>query len=117
MLLGMVAYLMAFIEVTDPERYAEYMAHTPRIIDRFDGKFIARGGEITPLEGPPENRRIVMLEFPSAERAKEFYASDEYGLARAIRRDAAHFQAFLLEEMPSEAWLAAVEASQELSLP
>jgi uncharacterized protein (DUF1330 family) len=83
------AYVIALIEVTDPEQYRKYMAETPRIIAQFGGRFIARGGEKTTLEGPEENRRIALIEFPSLERAKEFYKSPEYQAAKQLRRGAA----------------------------
>ena len=41
----MSAYIIAFVEVTDRERYAEYMKVTPSIVARFGGRFIARGGK------------------------------------------------------------------------
>lgn len=111
----MAAYLIARVEVTDPERYGEYMKHTPRIIDRFGGRFIARGGDVTTLEGEPETRRVVVLEFPSRQAAEDFYHSDEYGLARALRAGAASFQAIVLDEMPAADWMAAVETSRTLT--
>ena len=58
----MVAYLIARIDVTDPERYAQYTAHTPRLIAEAGGRFIARGGDVLTLEGPPEENRVVVLD-------------------------------------------------------
>lgn len=111
----MAAYLIALVAVTDPEQYAEYTKHTPRIVDRFGGRFIARGGEVTTLEGEPETRRVVVLEFPSVEVAEEFYASEEYGMAKALRAGAAEGQFIVVDEMPEVAWLAAVEAASQQS--
>lgn len=113
----MPAYLIARIDVTDPEQYAEYTKHTPRIIDRFGGRFIARGGNVTTLEGEPETRRVVVLEFPSLEVAQQFYDSEEYGHAKAIRAGAAEGDFILVDSMPDDAWRAAVEAASHHSLP
>ena len=85
----MAAYIVARVEVTDPIQYQEYTKATPAAIARFGGKFIIRGGELVTLEGPPETRRLVVIEFPSLEQAKAFYASDEYGKAKALRAGAA----------------------------
>ena len=85
----MAAYIIAFIEVTDPERYAQYMKLTPAAIERYGGKFIVRGGEKITLEGPVENRRIVVLEFPTFEAAKTFFDSPEYRHAKSFRDGAA----------------------------
>jgi uncharacterized protein (DUF1330 family) len=85
----MPAYLIAKIEVTDPEQYKKYIAVTPGILAKFGGRFIARAGETITLEGPEENRRVVLIELPSLDKAKEFYASDEYQAAIKLRENAA----------------------------
>lgn len=85
----MSAYLIAKIRITDWEQYQNYVKVTPGIIAKFGGKFIARGGESITLEGPEEDRRVVLVEFPSLETAKEFYYSKEYQEAIKIRENAA----------------------------
>lgn len=85
----MPAYLIARVEVTDWERYREYTQATPAAIARYGGKFIVRGGETVSLEGEAESRRLVVIEFPSLERVKEFYNSPEYSRAKALRAGAA----------------------------
>ncbi len=85
----MPAYLIARVEVTDWGRYREYMKATPGAIERFGGRFIVRGGEMATLEGPEETRRVVVIEFPSLDRAKAFYNSEEYSQARKLRAGAA----------------------------
>ena len=85
----MAAYIIARVEVTDWERYREYTKATPEAIARYGGKFVVRGGEIITLEGEPENRRLVVIEFPTLERAKEFYNSPEYTKVKALRAGAA----------------------------
>ncbi|MEM9773658.1 MAG: DUF1330 domain-containing protein [Chloroflexota bacterium] len=92
----MTAYIMARINVTDMDQYKKYIALTPAIIEKFGGKFISRGGETVTLEGEPESRRMVLLEFPSVEAAQEFYNSDEYQAAIEVRKDAAEGQFMIL---------------------
>ena len=53
-------------------------ALTPAAIAKHGGRFVVRGGAVTTLEGPPENDRVVVIEFPSVERAQEFWSSPEY---------------------------------------
>lgn len=60
----MSAYIIAFLEVSDKDRYAEYTKVTPGIIAQYGGKFIARGGKTETLEGPRGERRVVLLKFP-----------------------------------------------------
>ncbi len=85
----MPAYIIAKVNVTNWERYKEYVKATPGVIAKFDGRFIARGGETVTLEGPDETRRVVLIEFPSLEKAKAFYASAEYQSVKALRSGAA----------------------------
>jgi len=86
---AMPAYIIGRVEITDPARYAEYMKATPSVIARFGGKFIIRGGDAVTLEGPPETRRIVVIEFPTLDQARAFYDSDEYLQAKKLRDGAA----------------------------
>ncbi|MFO1280921.1 MAG: DUF1330 domain-containing protein [Burkholderiales bacterium] len=93
----MPAYIIARVNVTDWERYKEYMKLTPGAIARHGGKFIVRGGEIETLEGPAETHRVVVIEFPSFAQAKTFYHSAEYGEAKAKRAGAATGQFLLVD--------------------
>jgi uncharacterized protein (DUF1330 family) len=85
----MAAYIIARVEVTDWEQYREYTKATPEAIARYGGKFIVRGGEIVALEGEPETRRLVVIEFPSLQRAQEFFHSPEYTRVKQLRLGAA----------------------------
>ena len=93
----MPAYLIARIRVTDPVRYQDYTKLTPAAIAKYGGRFIVRGGAVTVLEGPPENDRVVVIEFPSLERARAFWSSPEYGEAKAKRAGAATGQFLLVD--------------------
>jgi len=85
----MPAYIIARVEVTDWSRYREYTKATPAVIEQFGGKFIVRGGDVVTLEGPEDTRRVVIIEFPSLERAKAFWHSKEYSQVRKLREGAA----------------------------
>ena len=77
------AYVILDTEITDPEPFKEYQQHVLAIIERYGGKFIARGGRFELLENrcipnPVEVVRIGILGFPSYEQAKAWYESPEY---------------------------------------
>lgn len=93
----MTAYILARIDVADPEKYKGYTEATPGIIEKFGGRFIVRGGEKVTLEGPEETHRIVLLEFPSLEQAQAFYNSPEYQAAKKLRAGAATGQFVVVE--------------------
>lgn len=93
----MPAYLIARIHVTDPERYKEYAALSPAAIAKHGGRFIVRGGPVTTLEGPAENDRIVVIEFPTMAQGKAFFSSPDYEHAKTKRKDAAQAQFILID--------------------
>ncbi|MEM8863815.1 MAG: DUF1330 domain-containing protein, partial [Chloroflexota bacterium] len=78
-------------------QYKEYTKLTPGIIEKFGGKFIARGGDVTTLEGDEEENRVVLLEFPTAQAAKDFYNSDEYQAAIKVREGASEGQFIVVD--------------------
>ena len=84
----MAAYIIADVEIKDPARYAEYIKVVPPTIAKFGGRFVVRGGRTEALEGAWSPGRIVILEFPTFERAKEWWASDEYSGPKALRQAA-----------------------------
>ena len=91
------AYVLVQVEVSNPQQYGEYTKLSPGIIEKFGGHFLARGGRSTTLEGPPAPGRVVVIEFPSFERAQAFYNSPEYVAARKVREGAAKAQFVLVE--------------------
>jgi uncharacterized protein (DUF1330 family) len=71
------AYIIARIDVTDPEEYAKYTARTETIAARFGGRFIVRAGRCEALEGHARSRNVV-IEFPDHGSARAFYDCDDY---------------------------------------
>jgi len=84
----MPAYVIARVEVTDWDKYNEYLKEGPGTVSQYGGRFIARNGEKATLEGPEETRRMIILEFPSLSKAKEWYNSKEYQDAKKLRAGA-----------------------------
>ena len=66
----MAAYVIVEIEVSDPVGYEEYRKLAGAAVAVQGGKFLVRGGKIEALEGDWRPERLVVLEFPSVERAK-----------------------------------------------
>lgn len=93
----MAGILIAYVNVTDPEKYKNYTALTPGAIAHHGGEFVVRGGDVYTAEGAEETRRIVVVRFESVEKAKEFWNSPEYGHAKAQRVGAAEFNAVIVE--------------------
>lgn len=81
-------YLIAQITVTDPESYARYVAMVQPTIEAFGGRFIVRAGKSVSYGGTPPGERNVVIEFPSYEAAQEWFHSDLYAQAKALRESA-----------------------------
>jgi uncharacterized protein (DUF1330 family) len=82
----MPAYVLAHIDVTDPERYQEYIRMSPESIALYGGRFLARGSKPDILEGTWVPGRLVILEFPSVDQARRWWESPEYAPAKALRQ-------------------------------
>ncbi|WP_114783954.1 DUF1330 domain-containing protein [Botryobacter ruber] len=93
----MSAYVLVEIEITDPAAYEDYKKLTPASIAAYKGRFVVRGGKTETLEGDWQPERIVVLEFPSVERARAWWNSPEYATAKAIRQQAANTKMIVLE--------------------
>jgi len=93
----MAAYLIAEVEVTDAKTYEEYKRIVPGVIAKYGGKYLARGGAVETREGDWSPKRLVVLEFPSMDRARAFHGSPEYAPALALRTRAARSKVILVE--------------------
>jgi uncharacterized protein (DUF1330 family) len=93
----MSAYVVVEVEVLDKERFETYKQMVPPSIAAYGGRFLVRGGEVETLEGEWLPKRFVILEFPSVERAKAWWASEEYVQAKALRQACARTQMIVVE--------------------
>jgi uncharacterized protein (DUF1330 family) len=82
----MAAYVIVQVAVNDPVRYENYKQMVPPSIEKYGGRFLVRGGKTHTLEGDWSPKRFVMLEFPSVDQAKAWWASPEYAEAKALRQ-------------------------------
>ncbi|GMQ90282.1 MAG: DUF1330 domain-containing protein [Gammaproteobacteria bacterium] len=93
----MAAYWIVFMDVSRPEPYEEYKKRTPAALQKYGGRFLARGGRTQALEGGNPAARVVLIEFPTFEQAIACYRSTEYQEARSFRQGVAHAQIMVVE--------------------
>ncbi len=93
----MPAYVINDMEVTDPVTFDEYRKLSPPTVALYGGRFLARGGETRTLEGGWSPKRLVILEFPSVERAQAWIDSPEYAPARRLRQACARSNLIVTE--------------------
>ena len=81
----MAGYILADVEVTDSEMFAEYRKMVSATVEQYGGRYVVRGGDVEVMEGDFEPNRTVVIEFDSVERAHEWYDSPEYAPAKQLR--------------------------------
>jgi uncharacterized protein (DUF1330 family) len=85
----MTAYVISEVEVLDEADAARYRELASRSITRHGGRYLVRGAQPQVPEGVwPDRARLVIVEFPSMEQLRRWYASADYAEALAVRRTA-----------------------------
>ena len=93
----MSAYVIVDIQITDPVRYEDYKKLAAPTVAAYGGSYVVRGGKAEALEGDRTPGRMVVLEFPSFERAKEWWASEVYAEAKELRHASALSEMILVD--------------------
>ena len=90
-------YVVAEVEVIDAAGFEDYRAAVAPMIERFDGRYIVRGGSVMEMEGEAPKARVVIIEFQSLPLAESFIRSEEYRPVAAIRHRTAKSRLYLVE--------------------
>lgn len=93
----MSAYVIVQVSIRDPAAYERYKTLAAPAVTAHGGRYIVRGGRTELLEGTWKPERLVVLEFPDAERARAWWGSDDYGPAKVIRQGCAATEMLLIE--------------------
>ncbi len=89
-------YVIVRAEVTNPEKWAEYVAKSKIALDKFGGKPVVRGGQSKIIEGDGLARNVV-LEFESYDQAVGYATSPEYAEAKMLRQGAGTLHMVVVE--------------------
>ena len=79
-------YVIAQLKITNPENYKEYVEKVTPLVKKFGGEFLVRAGEFQIFDGETKFPRIIVLKFPSYEKALEWYNSDTYKPLKELRQ-------------------------------
>jgi len=93
----MPAYFVVELDTKNTDAMAEYRAAVPGTLAQYGGRFLVRGGATELVEGEPEPKRIVILEFADAAAVKRWYHSPEYQKILPGRLENANCRAFIVE--------------------
>jgi uncharacterized protein (DUF1330 family) len=89
-------YWIARIDVKDPEAYKQYVETARPAYERYNAKFLVRGGKAENVEGNGRSRNVI-IEFASMDDARACYNSPEYAKARGFRQKASDGEIVLVE--------------------
>jgi uncharacterized protein (DUF1330 family) len=89
-------YVIVRAEVTNPEKWAEYVAKSKIALDKYEGRPVVRGGQSTIVEGDGLARNVV-LEFETYDKALGYANSPEYAAAKALRQGAGTLHMVVVE--------------------
>jgi uncharacterized protein (DUF1330 family) len=90
------AFIVAEVDVNNPDQFKTYAAGVPATMDKYAGHYLVRGGKTESLEGEAP-KRIIVSEFKSMADAKKWYDSPEYSAIRPIRQHSAKSRLFIVE--------------------
>lgn len=93
----MAAYVLAQIDVHDAAGFERYREKVAPLVGKFGGRYIVRGGEVTPLEGELSAPRLVIIEFADRAAAERWYNSTEYQEILPFRTKSSNGTAVIVE--------------------
>jgi len=93
----MPAFVIVNTRISDPTRIQTYRDLAEASVKQFGGRYLVRGGVLSVLEGAYHPERMVLIEFPTLDRARAWYGSEAYAEAKQSREGIAEFDMVLVE--------------------
>ncbi len=93
----MSAFLIVHSKLTEPELFQNYVEAAGASLDQYEGKYLLGGSLSALLEGEHDKERTVIFEFPSSEKAKDWYNSEEYAKVKPLRENTGSFDFVLID--------------------
>ena len=97
----MPAYVISDIQPLDPDAIRAYRDLAEATIAKYGGRYIVRGGAIDHVEGAWNPTMLVIVEFPTMDRAREWYQSPDYAEALTLRQPALQRNLIFVEGIAS----------------
>ena|SRR5947199_10706102 len=96
----MSAYVISEVDVRGAAAFEAYRTIAAKTIAQYGGRYLVRGGAAESVEGGPPPKTLIVVEFPSMERLREWYASPEYAEALKVRQTALDRRLIFVEGVP-----------------
>jgi uncharacterized protein (DUF1330 family) len=98
----MSAYIISEVDVKDAAGFEAYRTMAAKTIAQYGGRYLVRGGAANAVEGGPPPKTIIVVEFPSMARLREWYTSPEYAEALEVRRTALERRLIFVEGVAAD---------------
>ena len=93
----MPVYAIIEIKILDEGPYFEYVKNVRSIVEHYNGRYLVRGGKVTPLFGEWNPERVIVIEFPSMEDLTSCFGSDEYKKVAPLREGSTITRSIIVE--------------------
>ena len=93
----MSVYMIIEIKVKDAGMYAEYVENVRAIVEKHGGRYLVRGGAVTPLSGDWNPERMIVIEFETVEQVRRCFGSPEYLELAPVRERSAASRAIVVD--------------------
>jgi uncharacterized protein (DUF1330 family) len=81
----MTVFMIIQIEVKDTKLYSQYTQDVKGVVEEYGGRYLVRGGPVTPLSGGWNPERIILIEFSSPEVLRSCFRSEQYHKLASLR--------------------------------
>ncbi len=93
----MPVYLIIDVTILDPEVYGEYVEQVQPVVERYGGRYLVRGGGVTPLSGDWHPEGLIVVEFDGIEPIQDFLGSPEYLALVPLRKQSTSSRSIIVE--------------------
>ncbi len=93
----MPVYMIIEIEIKNNQLYSKYVEKVPKVIEKYGGRYLIRGGKVTSLFGNWNPERIILIEFESVEMVQNCFKSSEYLELAPLREQSTITKAIIVE--------------------
>jgi uncharacterized protein (DUF1330 family) len=95
----MSIYVLSQLTVNDYKKFKECIRHVPETLAKYGGELVVASQNIEVMEGNWDKQMFIVLEFPSMEKAKNWYESDEYSPYKAVRQEATNSSMVFIDDV------------------
>jgi len=94
----MSAFIVATVHISNPDAFGLYAKGIAGLCEQYDGEYVVRGAVTDVFEGDSVvGERVVIIRFPTGDKARAFINSTEYQSAKQHRIGAADVVMRLIE--------------------